>query len=49
MNELLSLVPLALDLVKLLTQGDAVKAERKAKALLQGIALKKLARETAKR
>ncbi len=48
-TNLLGLVPAALELVKLLTNGDAEKAERKAKALAQAIALKKLARETAKR
>jgi hypothetical protein len=46
---LLELVPAALELVKLLTRGEAEKAERKAKALAQAIALKKLAREVAKR
>jgi hypothetical protein len=49
MNDLLKLVPLALELVQLLTSGDADKAERKAKALAQAIALKKLARAAAKR
>ncbi len=48
-TNLLGLVPAALELVKLLTNGDAEKAERKAKALAQAIALKKLARESAKR
>jgi hypothetical protein len=47
-NELLQLVPAALELVKLLTAGDVAKAERKAKALAQAIALKKAARELVK-
>ncbi len=48
MKELLQLVPAALELVKLLTAGDAARAERKAKALAQAIALKKGARELVK-
>lgn len=48
-SDLLSLVPAALELVKLLTAGEADKAERKAKALAQAIALKKATREAAKR
>jgi hypothetical protein len=43
------LVLLALEVARLLIAGEAEKAERKAKALAQGIALKKGARELAKR
>ncbi len=46
-SELLSLVPMALDLVKLLYAGDYDKAERKAKAIAQGIAIKKSTRAAA--
>lgn len=49
MTWLLDLVPAALELVKLLTQGEAGKAERKAKALAQALLLKQAAREQAKR
>lgn len=45
---LLEFVPAALELVKLLVDGQADAAERKAKAIGQAIALKKLTREAAK-
>ncbi len=48
MNELLALVPDALELARLLFAGDYDKAERKAKALAQSVALKKATREAAK-
>ncbi len=48
MNELLKLVPAALELVKLLTNGEVDKAERKARALAQALALKKGARALVK-
>ena len=48
MNELLSLVPLALEIVKALTAGDGAKAAQKTKALGQAIALKQTTRAAAK-
>jgi hypothetical protein len=47
-SELLSLVPAALELVKLLRAGEVDQAERKAKALAQAIGLKKATRAVAK-
>lgn len=47
-SDLLSLIPAALELVKLLHAGEVEKAERKAKALTQAIGLKRLTREAAK-
>jgi hypothetical protein len=48
MNDLLSLVPAALDIIKALTAGDAEKAAQKTKALGQAIALKQTTRAAAK-
>lgn len=45
--ELLPLVPTALELVKLLQAGDRDGAARKAKALAQSLALKKVTRAAA--
>ncbi len=47
-NELLSLVPEALELVRLLWDGNYNEAEHRAKALAQSITLKKTTREAAK-
>lgn len=47
-SELFSLVPAALELVQHLRDGDTDKAERKSKAISQGIALKKATRVAAK-
>lgn len=46
--DLLPLVPLALELLKLLRAGDADGAQRKAKAIAQAIALKQRTRAAAK-
>ena len=48
MNDLLSLVPIALEIVKALTAGDAAKATLKTKALGQALALKQSTRAAAK-
>lgn len=48
MNELLALVPTALEIVKALTAGDADKAALKTKALGQALALKQATRAAAK-
>lgn len=48
MNDLLSLVPTALEIVKALTAGDADKAAQKTKALGQALALKQTTRAAAK-
>ena len=47
-SDLVSLVPTALELVKMLRAGDVAGAEQKTKALAQGIALKKATRAAAK-
>lgn len=47
-SDLLQLIPAALELVRLLHAGDYDKAERKAKALAQAIALKKATRAAAR-
>lgn len=47
-KDLLPLVPVALDLVQMLRDGDVAGAEQKTKALAQGIALKKATRAAAK-
>jgi hypothetical protein len=46
--DLMPLVPVALELVKLLRAGDVEAAERKAKALAQEIGLKRGTRAVAK-
>ena len=48
MNTLLALVPEALELVRLLWDGNYDEAEHRAKALAQSIALKKATRQAAK-
>jgi hypothetical protein len=47
-GDLVSLVPAALEIAKLLKDGDVEKAEKKTKALAQSIALKKATRVAAK-
>jgi hypothetical protein len=47
-SELLSIVPVALDLVQALREGDQRKAELKAKAVTQALALKATTRAAAK-
>jgi hypothetical protein len=48
MSDLLPLVPVALEIVKALTAGDAEKAAQKTKALGQAIAIKVATRAAAK-
>jgi hypothetical protein len=47
-SEAVKLVPSALELVKLLLAGEAEKAQRKATAIAQALALRALGRATAK-